>query len=323
MPKSVVSRLAIVGILMISAAAVVIAAFSLLETPTGDNNQPQTSPQSATAQPGPWRGPNYTAELSSNVPHEFSGGRLRVTPQGNRRYIGPFGPKGVVFTLTDLPAHAFVHVTFDLLLLNSWNGCSPTWGPDIWACKLDDGPELLRTTFCNCGFFSDNNEQNYPDLYPTPDGEPPHDAWTGAAEHGTLGDMHSWGGPDRTFDCSTIYRMDWIFPHADSTLKLDFTSKPIKRDKVFGFLSFHVETLAAAVPLTDDQLKQAWNDLGSDDAVAANSAVWRLIASGDSATQMFAAKDLAKLNGYPLSRVRRVLQVVNTPAARDLSGRLP
>ena len=43
-------------------------------------------------------------------------------------------------------AHAFVHVTFDLALLNSWNGCNADWGPDIWTANIVGGPELLRTT---------------------------------------------------------------------------------------------------------------------------------------------------------------------------------
>ncbi len=269
------------------------------------------------------RGPIYNADLSGKMPAEFHGGMMRKTKQGNRRYIAQTGTGGTAFTLTDMPPHAFVHVTFDLALLNSWNGCNADWGPDIWTASIVGGPELLRTTFSNCGMFSDNNEQNYPDMYLAADGVAPHPAWTGALEHGTLGEMHSWGGADRTFDCSAIYHMDWTFPHADSTLKINFVSKTKKRDKLFGLLSFHLDTLAGGVPLSDEQFKQAWTDISSDDAVVANAAVWRMIGAGDAAVAMLKGEDLTKLNDYPLSRVRHVLAVVNTAGAQELAAKLP
>ncbi len=290
------------------------------QSPAPTDQQAAAPPQSAA----------FFTDFTTAVPSQFSSHQISTTKLGKRKFLGPFGPEGVKFNLNDFPAHQFVHVSFDLVLIKSWNGCSPIWGPDVWTAGLADGTTLLRTTFCNCGFFNDNNEQNYPDTFPAPDGTDPHPAWTGAAESQTLGYMQSWGGPDRTYDCSSVYHFDWTFPHNDSSLALTFTSQPTKRDKVFGFMSFRAEAVGAPAHLTDAELKQAWSDLSSDDSVLANAAVWKLISTGDQAVDFFQGEPImpgtsttAPTNPYRTSRIRHVLQVIRTPAALELLAMLP
>jgi hypothetical protein len=269
-------------------------------------------------------GADFTADLTGAAPVGFTNCTMRTTKLLNRKYIAQIMGTAARFSLDGLPKHAFVHVVFDLVLFNSWNGCNQRWGPDIWMCDVEGGPQLERTTFSNCGMFEGNNEQNYPDEFPLPAGEPPYPAWTGVVEHGTLGDMRSWGhDPVETFDCSAIYRMDWTFPHSDPKLKLKFSTKTTNVNKVYGFLSFHVEALTAGVPLTQEQFKKNYDAMTASDPIAANAAVWRMIAAGDAVVEMLKAEDLSKLSGFPLSRVRHVLEVVNTAAAREVAGTLP
>src|SRR2546427_5404288 len=42
----------------------------------------------------------------------------------------------VSLTLSDLPAHAGLKVSFDLLILKSWDGNSPAYGPDRWSLAV-------------------------------------------------------------------------------------------------------------------------------------------------------------------------------------------
>jgi hypothetical protein len=301
-------------------------------SPAAATQVTQAASPAVAPEPAPPAGKSdYALDLSSAArPAEFSAGNVRFTKSGHRPYLGPFAPPGVTFTVGNLKPHQFVRVKFDLALMNSWNGCSTTWGPDVWSCSLVNGPTLLTTTFSNCGFFSDNNEQDFPDVYPALPGMTPHPAWTGASENQSLGEMRSWGGPNRTFDASGVYHIDWTFPHADSTLSLNFMSKPKKRDKTFGFLSFHVATLAGPTKLSDLDLKQAWIDLDSENAAIADGAVWKLIAAGDQAVNYLEGQKLVASDtsgdakrAYRLSRVRHVLEVIASPAASELKAMLP
>ncbi len=309
-----------VGVVILLAAGLVgFELWSQFGSPSsGETNKPSQPDEQAA------KGANYTADLSAAVPVGFTNCTMRTTKLKDRKYIAQIMGSAVRFTLDDLPKHTFVHVVFDLVLFNSWNGCNHHWGPDIWMCDVEGGPQLERTSFSNCGMFSGNNEQNYPDEFPLPADEEPYPAWTGVVEHATLGDMHSWGkDPVETFDCSAIYRMDWTFPHSDPKLKLKFSTKTTNVNKVYGFLSFHVETLPAGVPMTQEQFKKGYGAIRASDPIAANAAVWQMIAAGDAAVEMLKGEDLSKLNDSPLTRVLHVLRVVNSAAAKELAGKMP
>jgi Ca2+-binding RTX toxin-like protein len=136
---------------------------------------------------------------------EWSHSTLEVTPSGNRKFLGQFGNQTVSLSLAGLPSHSTVTVSFDLYIINSWDGNDLSAGPDIWDLSVTGGPILLHTTFTGAAF---DLSQAYPDNYPEGD----HPAGTGAAEVGTLG-----------YSLDSVYRLRFTFPHADSSVQFDFS----------------------------------------------------------------------------------------------------
>jgi hypothetical protein len=64
--------------------------------------------------------------------NEWSNPATDITPVGARRFLGQLGNEALSLTLADLPPHTSVTVSFDLFIINSWDGngdcCA---GPDI------------------------------------------------------------------------------------------------------------------------------------------------------------------------------------------------
>jgi hypothetical protein len=117
----------------------------------------------------------YSNDFHTAPGEEWSGRDIARTPAGNRPFFGPFGGESVTFTLAHLPPHKMIRVDFDLCVINPLDGSSPTWGPDVWDLSVVNGATLLHTTFDNCGFFSDNNEQAFPDEFNC---GKPHPGWS-------------------------------------------------------------------------------------------------------------------------------------------------
>jgi hypothetical protein len=276
----------LVGVALVALAGA--AGWLLWSAPSPPPAGPATAPPASTpppALPAPVAAStgDYTANLSTGVqPPEFSGGTVTRTRKGDRPMLGRYDRSGVTFTLDALPPHEAVHLVMDLALLNSWNGSSAYWGPDVWSCdEAGGGRHLFAATFCNCGFFSNNNEQTFPDQYPAPDGAAPYPAWTGAAEKEDLGEMHHFSNSSpEDGDCSSVYHLDWTFPHRQPVLALDFKGRFKDKHMRFAFLGFHAQTVAHLTQLTDTDAAAAWVDLSDDDPVKANAAVWRLASAG-------------------------------------------
>jgi hypothetical protein len=171
-------------------------------------------------------------------------------------------------------------------MINPVDGSNSKWGPDVWDLTVENGPTLLHTTYDNCGFFSDNNEQAFPDEFPCQ----PHPGWTGAAEKQTLGYIASWGGPNRTFGVDSVYRFDMAFPHSADDITFDFTSFSTedKKGESWGLAHVRLEAQSAGDRLGREQFESLWKDLGSDDAVLAFAARWKLIAAADDAQTLLA-----------------------------------
>jgi hypothetical protein len=142
------------------------------------------------------------------------------SPKGKRRFLGEFGgprldptartrvKQTVRLALKKLAAHRRVTLRFDLLVLKSWDGSSPRYGPDRFCLMVKDGPVLLDTTFSNNPKLKE--DQSFQD-YPRAHGK----AQTGAAAVRTLG---------YTFFGDSAYHLSFTFPHAADTLVLDFAS---------------------------------------------------------------------------------------------------
>lgn len=141
-------------------------------------------------------------------------------PGGKRRFLGEFGglkidptartrvQQAIRLTLEKLPRHRKVTVSFDLLVLRSWDGSSPQYGPDRWRFSVVNGPDLIDTTFSNNPKMeSDKSYQDYPKKGSTPR--------SGAKSAKTL---------DNGFFGDSIYHFSFTFPHEADALTLEFAS---------------------------------------------------------------------------------------------------
>ena len=131
------------------------------------------------------------------------------SPRGKVQFLGEFGGpridptaktrvrQSVRLSLNDLKPHDLITVEFDLLILKSWDGNSPMYGPDRWKLEVEGGPTLLDTTFSNNPKTDvDKSLQDYPG----PGSKP----FAGAVSIKTLGYQFFGDG---------IYRLTYPFPH--------------------------------------------------------------------------------------------------------------
>jgi hypothetical protein len=154
--------------------------------------------------------PIVTNTDATNGTHRFLGefGGPRVGRPGDPGYNQTRVDQIISLTLTNLPPHVALRLTFDLLVLKSWDGNSPMYGPDRWALSVAEGPVLLDATFSNNPKVAkEGSNQNYP--------QPQAPPRTGAARTNALG---------YKFFGDSIYPLAFTFPHSGSTLKLDFHS---------------------------------------------------------------------------------------------------
>jgi uncharacterized repeat protein (TIGR01451 family) len=169
----------------------------------------------------------YTNNFDGMAGIEWSQISIDTSPNGET-FLGQFGNESVQLFLTNLPAHTFVQLSFDLYIIGSWDGNTvfatlstelpegsvftpdTTIGPDIWQLSHSGKTMLLQSTFCNWP----HQRQAYPGSYP--DGD--YACHTGAKLVNPLGYTF---GPD---DMDSIYQMMFIFPHTDRHLLLDFSA---------------------------------------------------------------------------------------------------
>lgn len=104
----------------------------------------------------------YSNDFEGVVGPEWSNTSTDMTPTGDRSFLGQFSNDTVSLTLTDLPQHTDVAVSFDLFIIRSMDGNGDCCGgPEIFDLNVASGPTLLHTTFSNTG--SVGNRQAYPD----------------------------------------------------------------------------------------------------------------------------------------------------------------
>ncbi|MBT5710748.1 tandem-95 repeat protein, partial [Candidatus Poribacteria bacterium] len=132
---------------------------------------------------------------------------------GSRGFLGQFGNGTVSLPLSGIPAHSEVTLSFDLYLLNSWDGSGGA-GPDLITVTADE-TTLLSSTFSNVTNGSDNGFQSYPAPY----NSALYAARTGATEAGTLGG---------TFYGDSVYEFTYTFGHSDSTLQFNFSASGLE-----------------------------------------------------------------------------------------------
>ena len=226
----------------------------------------------------------YTNDFEKDVGAEWSQRQTDVTPRGKRRFLGQFGVDEVGLALTGLPAHQFLRVSFDLYLINTWDGGNEpgtSTGPDAWSLEVKGGPELLRCTFAN-SIGLDQQKQSYPDAFPGP----LHQLQTGAAEKQTLGYQF------REYTMDAVYRLSFVFPHADANVTMFFAAAGLQslEDESWGLDNVTVEALPEAGKASAEQLAALWRQLGDDDPVQACPAIPLLVLAGEPAVAFLAGQ---------------------------------
>jgi hypothetical protein len=149
----------------------------------------------------------YSNDFEGAVGAEWSSTTTETTPVGGRNFLGRFRNEQVMLSLSGLPTHSAISLSFDFLVIQSWDGNDATFGADVWEVGVVGGSTLLSATFTNVEAFT----QSYPDPYPA--GSNP--AMTGAAEVDTLGYVTVYG--------DSVYTLSFTFAHSGSSLDLFFS----------------------------------------------------------------------------------------------------
>lgn len=142
------------------------------------------------------------------------------SPNGKARFLGEFGghridptahtrvQETVRLRLDNLAPHSKARVEFDLLILKSWDGDSPQFGPDRLTLTVAGGPALLNHTFSNNPkTATEGSFQDYP--------QPKNLPHKGAVAVDRLG---------YKFFGDSAYRFRFTFPHRADSLELRFAS---------------------------------------------------------------------------------------------------
>lgn len=173
----------------------------------------------------------YQHDFETPVGNEWCKTKRDTTPIDQRTFLGQFAGETTCLTLSNLPLHDLIFVSFDLYIIRSWNGNQvkvitdpppgavydtqdALVGPDEWLLKAYDighvPTTLLHTSFSNYP----EHPQAYPDDFPLGD----YPRFTGAVETNSLG--YTFTG--RPMD--SVYHLEMVFAHTNNTLQLDFIS---------------------------------------------------------------------------------------------------
>ncbi len=163
----------------------------------------------------------YFNDFEGTLGSELSPNQTDVTPLGARRFWGQFVNQTATLSLAGCTPHDYVTLEFDLYVIRTWDGNSPSWGPDVFDVSLGSGETLLHTTFSIARGYGMGDEQGqaYPDNYP---GLREYPARTRAVEDGTLGYQDPYQPPGTYADA--VYHVSLTFPHTDGDLVVNFSA---------------------------------------------------------------------------------------------------
>jgi len=152
----------------------------------------------------------YEHDFDTPVGPEWSSNLRTTTPNLARIFLGRFAGENVRLNLDALPEHCSVTVSFDLLIIGSWEGSTGYFsGPDTWDLDASVPGEccpsenLLHASFANCACRYQSYPDTYPDVY--------HPGLTGAEEVESLG-----------YHRDSVYHMSFTFYHWRDSLQLSF-----------------------------------------------------------------------------------------------------
>ncbi len=206
-----------------------------------------------------------------------------ASPPGENatRFLGRFSEdQNAALTLTDLPKHTRLRVTFDLHIIQTWDGENTTWGPDRWIASVD-GRELIRTSFSNADWNNYQYFQNFPGLLASER----FNHRTGADRIDTLNFENTDEGNERLPLRDATYQLRMTIAHSADTAELVFRGSGLQElsDESWGIDNIRVEVLSDddIEPLTDEQWQRISRDLSGTDPRKIYDACWLLIEQGD------------------------------------------
>jgi uncharacterized protein YkwD len=196
-------------------------ASSLVQIPTST-----PMPTRPPATPTPTAKQMIYSNSNGKVDSQWSNASTGTAPSG-RSFLQP-APDPVAGTsmtlrLDSLPVHQQVTVSFDLLIINSWDG-SGAGGPDTIGLTAD-GTSLLSATFSNVT----DHKQSYPD-------GKDNAARTHADPHIALG----YTCAETLVNCDSVYHLTYTFDHSMSSLAVVFSSSVTSPEEIFGVDSVQV-----------------------------------------------------------------------------------
>lgn len=225
----------------------------------------------------------YESDFTKPAGDEWSTDKHSQTPKTKDRFLGEFAKEKVTLALDKLPEHKYLRISFQLILIRSWDGEHGQWGPDTWRVDIEPGPVLLETSF---GYGEVPGSQAYPDERPA--GRNPME--TGAKAVDSLGYVYS----SNRSPADAVYEMSFAIPHRDRGVRVNFAAVGNTlnvQDEAWGLDDVKVEVLdGPPKALSDDELTNLWRRLGNDDPVRANQAKWDLTASGEPAAEFLRRK---------------------------------
>lgn len=164
--------------------------------------------------------------------NDFEGGNLSNITNGviskfnNTAVLGQYNDTSFTLSLKNLPGHDIITISFDLYIHDSWDGnkAAPD-GPDMWEMIVDNSP-YINTTFSNADCVPGNfcSPQSYPADYPNNYNNPKSGAY-----RTDLPGVCSWATSTHG---TTWYKIQKIFKHSGSTLKLQCVDKLVQTNTI-------------------------------------------------------------------------------------------
>nr|WP_068892638.1 hypothetical protein [Pedobacter panaciterrae] len=167
----------------------------------------------------------YNNDFEQNNLVGISGGEIETF--NNSKVLGRYNNGGFELSLTNLPEHDLIDISFDLYIHDSWEGNKPgqddVEGPDIWQLLVNN-TVYINTTFsnivCQPGYFCD--PQSYPANYPNYNNNPK----SGVSNRNLPGACSMAG----VIGGTSLYKISKQIRHSDKQLLLKCLDKLVQKN---------------------------------------------------------------------------------------------
>ena len=230
----------------------------------------------------------YASDFSQGAGDAWDVNETDITPNGEP-FLGPFANQTASMTVSQLPPHARLKISFDLFIIATWDGNDRSAadngqpiGPDFFTLSLANGPTLLRSTF---SVMSDRDHLSpiaSEQTYPAPIPSTPNHSGDGASAINSLGFVHRFAS-GTVLPMDGRYAMSFTLPHTADVVTLDFAAMNLQgvQDESWGVANVKVEALPAGESVDDASIATRLATATGPDPAAAQRAFWSLVADGD------------------------------------------